>query len=94
VLNSLAGLALEIDDVELGRNEIQVSPEFRRVTTIVHLRGRGEEGVGEDVTYLADLHDDVPVPEIAGRWTLDSFSEALEGFRFFAERPGAIAAQE
>jgi hypothetical protein len=92
VLNTLAGLALEIDAVELGRKEIQVSPEFRRVTTIVHLRGRGEEGVGEDVTYLADLHDDVPVPEIAGRWTLDSFSEGLEAFRFFTEPPEDNAA--
>jgi L-alanine-DL-glutamate epimerase-like enolase superfamily enzyme len=94
VLNALAGLALEIDEVELGRKELAVSPEFRRVTTIVHLRGGGEEGLGEDVTYLADLHDDVPVPEIAGHWTLDSFSEGLEGFRFFTDLPEDNAAQD
>ena len=58
-----------------------VSPEFRRVTTIVQLRGGGEEGLGEDVTYLADLHDDVPVPPVAGSWTVGSFSESLDGFR-------------
>jgi hypothetical protein len=94
VLSALSELALEIESVELGRKEIQVSPEFRRVTTIVHLRGGGDEGLGEDVTYLADLHDDVPVPEIAGRWTLDSFSGALDGFRFFADLPEDNAAQD
>jgi len=94
VLNNLAGLALEIDDVELGRKELAVSPEFRRVTTIVQLCGSGEEGLGEDVTYLADLHDDVPLPAVAGRWTLDSFSESLNGFRFFADLLEDNAAQD
>ena len=41
-------------------SELAVSPEFRRVTTTVHLRGGGEEGLGEDVTYQADLHDTFP----------------------------------
>ena len=94
MVSTLAGLALEIDEVELGRNELEVSPEFRRVTTIVQLRGGGEEGLGEDVTYLADLHDDVPLPQIAGRWTLASFSEHLTGFRFFAALPEDDAAQD
>ena len=44
-----------------------MSPEFRRVTTTVHLRGRGAEGRGEDVTYQPDLHDPFPVPDVAGR---------------------------
>ncbi len=30
---------------------IEVSSGFTRVTTLVRLRGAGEEGVGEDVTY-------------------------------------------
>ena len=94
MLGTLAALGLEIEGVELGRKELQVSPEFRRVTTIVQLRGGGEEGLGEDVTYLADLHDDVPVPEVAGRWTLDSFSESLDGFGFFADLPEDNAAQD
>ena len=91
-LTPLTELAVEIEGVELGRNEIAVSPEFRRVTTIVHLRGGGKEGLGEDVTYLADLHDDVPVPDVAGSWTLGSFSESLEGFRWFSELPEDNAA--
>jgi hypothetical protein len=91
-VTQLTDLALEIENVELGRKEIMVSPEFRRVTTIVQLRGGVEEGLGEDVTYLADLHDDVPVPPVAGRWTLGSFSESLDGFRWFADLPEDNAA--
>lgn len=94
MIDELSGLALEIDGVELGRNELQVTPEFRRVTTVVQLRGGGEEGRGEDVTYLADLHENVPVPEVAGRWTLDSFSDGLDAFRFFADLPEDNAAQD
>jgi hypothetical protein len=64
------------------------------VTTIVHLRGRGQEGLGEDVVYLAELHDGVPVPEVAGRWTLASFSEALDGFPFFGAEPQDAAGHD
>ena len=64
------------------------------MTTIVQLRGGGEEGLGEDVTYLADLHDDVPVPPVAGSWTLGSFSESLDGFGWFADLPEDNAAFE
>jgi hypothetical protein len=88
----LTDLALEIESVELERKEIMVSPEFRRVTTIVQLRGGEEEGLGEDVTYLADLHDSVPVPPVAGSWTLGAFSESLDGFRWFADLPEDNAA--
>jgi len=87
MITALTGLALAIDGVELERAEIAVSPEFLRVTTTVHLRGGEHEGRGEDVTYLAELHERVPVPDIAGRWTLASFSESLDGFRFFEGTP-------
>ena len=83
MIDSLAELALTIESVELQQLEVAVSPEFRRVTTIVHLHGGGRQGLGEDVTYQADLHESVPMPEVVGRWTLDSFSESFEGFRFF-----------
>ncbi len=87
MIASLTELALAIEGVELERAELAVSPEFRRVTTTVHLRGGGYEGRGEDVIYLAELHERVAVPDVAGRWTLDSFSESLDGFRFFEGTP-------
>jgi hypothetical protein len=64
------------------------------VTTIVHLQGGGQEGLGEDVTYLHELHEHVPTPDVAGRWTLASFSESLDGLRFFDVEPEDDAAHD
>jgi L-alanine-DL-glutamate epimerase-like enolase superfamily enzyme len=77
-----AGLGLEVDGYELERLEKPVTRGFTRVTTLVHLRGGGSEGVGEDVTWYAEHHDREqaagPVLPLAGSWTLESFSDALE----------------
>ena len=76
--DAVQDLPVEIDSYELERLEYVVSPEFTRVTTVVHLRGAGEEGVGEDVTYTATDHpppDDLP---LAGSFTLDSYSQLLD----------------
>ena len=52
------------------------------MTTVVRLRGGGAEGLGEDVTWYTEHHDREqaagPVLPVAGSWTLDSFSAALE----------------
>jgi hypothetical protein len=77
-----ADLPLEVEGYELERLEKPVTRGFTRVTTLVHLRGDGEEGVGEDVTWYAEHHDREqtagPVLPLAGTWTLESFSGALE----------------
>jgi L-alanine-DL-glutamate epimerase-like enolase superfamily enzyme len=84
----VAGIPLRIDEVELERLELRVSDEFTRVTTVVHLRGAGEEGVGEDVTYDAAAHDSVPLPPLERDWaSLDELSQSLEGVELFAEQP-------
>ena len=77
----VAGLAVEIESVERDRLVLDVSPEFQRVTTVVHLRGDGVEGVGEDVTYDPGLHapERSPEPPVARfRGTLGELSELLE----------------
>ena len=78
----LAGLALEVEAYELERLEEPVTRGFTRVTTVVHLRGGGEEGLGEDVTWYTEHHDREqgagPALPLAGTWTLESFSDALE----------------
>jgi L-alanine-DL-glutamate epimerase-like enolase superfamily enzyme len=53
--DKLAGLPLRIDGYELEGLELQL-PDFERLTTLVRLRGGGEEGIGEDVTYDAVDH--------------------------------------
>jgi hypothetical protein len=77
-----AELALEVDVYELERLEKPVTRGFTRVTTVVHLRGRAQEGLGEDVTWYAEHHDREqaagPVLQLAGSWTLESFSDTLD----------------
>jgi len=77
-----AELPVEIEGYELERLEKPVTRGFTRVTTVVHLGGGGEEGLGEDVTWYAEHHDREQaagaVLPLAGSWTLESFSDALE----------------
>jgi hypothetical protein len=91
---SVSDLPLEIEEYELERLELVVSPEFTRVTTVVHLRGGGQEGIGEDVTYTASDHpppDDLP---LAGSHRLDSFSELLDRLALFVEEPEMKASHD
>src|SRR5438105_113631 len=84
--DAVAELPLRVESYELERLEQPVSSGFTRVTTVIHLQGAGEEGVGEDVTYDAAQHpppDDLP---LAGEHTLDSYSAALEPHAFSDHR--------
>jgi hypothetical protein len=84
----LAGLGFTVDSLGVERHELDVSSGFRRVTTVVTLRGDGLDGSGEDVTYAAEDHDDYPRSlRLSGDWTLDSFSEHLGGLDLFPGRP-------
>jgi hypothetical protein len=85
--DALADLPLEIESYALDGHERAISEEFTRVTTVIRLRGGGEEGLGEDVTYGADDQrrqlDAGPVLPLAGSWTLDSFSRHLAELDLF-----------
>ena len=87
----LAELPVQIDEYSLEPLTATVSSEFERKSTVIHLRGAGEEGAGEDVTYEASDHDILqaagPVLELAGRFTLASFAEHLAGLSLFEEPP-------
>jgi hypothetical protein len=77
----VAELPLTIEDYDLEGRERSISPEFTRRTTTFHLRGRGEEGLGEDVTYDPGEHGEqqgrgATLP-LAGDWTVDSFGRHL-----------------
>jgi hypothetical protein len=78
---TLLELPLAVEGYELEGLSLDVSTGFTRRTTVVRLRGAGEEGVGEDVTYLADEQERFqaagPVLPLAGTHTLESFSRAL-----------------
>jgi L-alanine-DL-glutamate epimerase-like enolase superfamily enzyme len=84
--DAVAGLPLHVESYELERLELPVSSGFTRVTTVIHLRGAGEEGVGEDVTYDAAQHPPPGDLPLAGGHTLDSFSALLEPHGFSDHR--------
>jgi L-alanine-DL-glutamate epimerase-like enolase superfamily enzyme len=88
---TLAGLTVEIDDYALEPLQATVSSEFERKSTVIRLRGAGEDGLGEDVTYDAVDHDILqaagPTLPLRGRFTLASFCERLAGLALFPEPP-------
>jgi L-alanine-DL-glutamate epimerase-like enolase superfamily enzyme len=85
--DALADLPLQIEGYTLEGLARTISPEFERLTTIVHLAGAGEEGLGEDVTYSPELQraqqETGPALPLAGSWTLDSFSGRLDELDLF-----------
>jgi hypothetical protein len=88
----VADLPVQIESYDLEPLAFEVSPEFTRHTTVVHLRGGGHEGVGEDVTYSpADqeaLQREGSALPLAGSHTLDSFSQLLERLALWPAGPG------
>jgi L-alanine-DL-glutamate epimerase-like enolase superfamily enzyme len=87
----IADLPLTIDEYELSGQEYQPRPEFTRVSTTIRLRGGGNEGLGEDVTYDAldqiALQDAGPNLPLAGSWTLQSFREHLDSLDLWPTPP-------
>ncbi len=49
--DKIKDLPIEIEGYELEANDHEYSPEFTRGSTIVHMKGGGDEGLGEDVVY-------------------------------------------
>ncbi len=88
---TLAGLAVEIEDYALEPLQATVSSEFERKSTVIQLRGAGQDGLGEDVTYDAVDHDILqaagPTLPLAGRFTLASFCAHLAELQLFPEPP-------
>jgi L-alanine-DL-glutamate epimerase-like enolase superfamily enzyme len=87
----LAELPVEIDDYALDPLDAVVSSDFERKSTLIRLRGGGEEGVGEDVTYEAVDQEIMqaagPILPLAGSFTLATYAEHLSGLTLFAEPP-------
>ena len=77
----IADLPLVIEDYALEPLSREVSSGFLRESTVIRLRGAGQEGAGEDVSYEAEdqraLREAGPSLPLAGTWTIDSFSRHL-----------------
>jgi hypothetical protein len=92
--DSLAGLDLEVESYDLERFEKEVSSGFTRVTSLVRLHGRGEQGIGEDVTYTGEDHPPPADLPLAGTHTVDSFSGLLERLELFTREPQMGASRD
>jgi L-alanine-DL-glutamate epimerase-like enolase superfamily enzyme len=87
----VADLPLTIEGYDLEGLVQLVSSDFERKSTIIHLQGAGEEGLGEDVVYDPVDHEIAqqagPILPLAGEWTLRSFSEHLATLELFPDEP-------
>ena len=85
--SAIAELPLQIEGYELEAFERPVSSGFVRHTTVVRLRGGGEEGLGEDVTYDAAEQQRLQArgaeQELAGAHSLHSFSQLVGSLDLF-----------
>jgi hypothetical protein len=90
VYDEVAKLPITVESYELEANDREYSPEFTRGSTIVHLRGGGQEGIGEDVVYDVLDHiahrDAGSVHDLSGPRTLGELCELLGELDLF---PGA-----
>jgi len=94
--DEIAELPVRIESVDYSRYERETTSDFTRVSTVISLHGRGETGLGEDVTYETADHDALlaadPSFDLAGEYTVDSFSEALADRDLFHGHTPAQAA--
>jgi len=96
LFDHVAELPLVVEDAGLGAHEHDLG-WFTRRTAVLRLRGRGEDGVGEDVSYEEELQlafqGEGPPAGLEGEWTLASFSAALPelpGYRTWAVESAAL----
>ncbi|MFB6172077.1 MAG: hypothetical protein ABEJ23_06050 [Haloarculaceae archaeon] len=96
----VADLPLTVEGYDLERHERETSSAFTRVSTVVVLDGADETGRGEDVTYDAADHDRLHAAHetgwslnLAGEYTVETFSRALDDVTLFPEPPESETAR-
>jgi L-alanine-DL-glutamate epimerase-like enolase superfamily enzyme len=88
--NRISGLPLVVESHAV--EHLTAPAPADRTTLLVRLRGRGEEGLGEDVGGTMADEDGAflaaaPALSLAGEWTLASFTEHLGGADLWPEPP-------
>ena len=88
--DALADLPLEVEGYELEGLEFKTG-EFERLTTVIHLKGAGEEGLGEDVIYEPlehiALRDAGTYLDLTGHASLGEFCDFMGGVDAFPQEP-------
>ena len=86
----IADLPLEIERHAFAPLSQQVPSGWVRQTTVIRLLGGGVEGHGEDVTWNDEDHRVLREEsdfDLAGDYTIDSFSRRLDELELFPEPP-------
>lgn len=87
----VAALEVEISSIALEGLSLATKSGWTRESTVVRLRGGGEEGLGEDVCYQPEDQQrwqrEGPGFELRGRMSLRELSQRLDGERLFSEPP-------
>src|SRR4051812_39354638 len=91
LFDRVADLPIKVERYELEGLERDVSSAFTRLSTVIHLHGGADEGVGEDVVYDALDHiafqDQGPVHDFSGARTLGEFCELTHSLDLFPSEP-------
>ena len=89
----LADLPLVVESYAREALERDVSSGFRRQSTVIHLQGGGEEGIGEDVVYDGEDHDHLQAAgayldlATGGETTLGDFCARIDALDLFPVEP-------
>jgi L-alanine-DL-glutamate epimerase-like enolase superfamily enzyme len=91
LFDRLAELSIWVESYELEEHDREFSPEFVRGSTVVRLRGEGQEGVGEDVNYDVLDHiafrDAGAVLDLSGATTLGELCALVGELDLFGGAP-------
>jgi L-alanine-DL-glutamate epimerase-like enolase superfamily enzyme len=91
----IADFPIRVESYELEDQDREYG-EFTRPSTIIHLRGDGHEGVGEDVVYTVLDHiahrDAGPVHDLSRPKTLGELCELVGELDLFADAPSEYEA--
>ena len=89
--DALAQLPVAIEGYTLEGLSQPMGPQMTRECTLIHLRGGGEQGEGEDVVYDALDHiafrDEGEVLDLSGPDTLGELSDLMDGLDLFPTSP-------
>ncbi len=87
----LSDLPVTVEGYSLEGLRAEVSSGFERLSTVVHLHGEGETGIGEDVVYDAvdqkALQEAGQVHDLAGTYALGELCERIDGLDLFPVAP-------
>src|SRR3954465_3545652 len=89
--DKVAEIPIIVEEYSLEPLERDVSSDFTRLSTVIRMHGRGEEGLGEDVTYDAldhvALQDAGPGHDFTGPSTMGELCSLVEELDLFPADP-------